>query len=361
MRPYDTSQTDEFKRRARFVVLLLAGLVLVLSLVWLARVILLLFFAGILCSLLLTTSTDWLCSKLKLSRSITLTVVVLTGAMFAALGIWLRGSAVAEQFLKLQIDLPLAAHKLYGQIQSTDWGRWFLERLSDNVRQSGGFAFAMSRIGGVVLTTATAAGALMIICIVSLYLAAEPETYLKGLRFITPSRYQNVVEHCLTSAATQLRWWLMAKCVSMIAVGVLVFIGLWTLRIPLAGTLGTIAAFLTFIPNVGPILSAVPAGLLAFAISPTKGLLAILLFVLVHFIEGNFVTPVAEREIVRLPPALTLGVQLFLATITGPLGIALAAPLTAAAFGIVLALRSEKGKLDTDDSPIKQIDLHSFG
>jgi hypothetical protein len=52
--------------------------------------------------------------------------VVVTGASFAALGIWLRGSAIAEQFLKLQIDLPLAAHKLYGRIHSTDWGQWFL-------------------------------------------------------------------------------------------------------------------------------------------------------------------------------------------------------------------------------------------
>jgi predicted PurR-regulated permease PerM len=68
------------------------------------------------------------------------------------------------------------------------------------------------------------------------------------------------------------------------------------------------------------------------------------LFFLVHFIEGNFITPLAEREIVKLPPALTLAVQLFLAVITGALGVALAAPLTAAASGIVLALRSEANK-----------------
>jgi predicted PurR-regulated permease PerM len=96
-----------------------------------------------------------------------------------------------------------------------DNGSW--ARLSDNAHQSGAFAFAVSRIGGVVLTTATAVRALIIICIVSVYFAAEPETYLEGLRFITPLRYQNVVELCLTSAATQLRWWLLAKFVSMLS------------------------------------------------------------------------------------------------------------------------------------------------
>jgi predicted PurR-regulated permease PerM len=124
----------------------------------------------------------------------------------------------------------------------------------------------------------------------------------------------------------------------MIAVGLLIFTGLWILRIPLAGTLGVIAACLTFIPNVGPILSAVPAGSLAFAISPTKGLLTILVFFLVHFIEGNFVTPLAERGIVKLPPGLTLFAQLLLASVAGPLGIVLAAPLTAGVSGAVLAL-----------------------
>ena len=110
---------------------------------------------------------------------------------------------------------------------------------------------------------------------------------------------------------------------------------------PLWGTLGVITACLTFIPNAGPILSAIPAGLLAFAITPTKGLLTISLYFVVHFIEGNFVTPLAERQIVKLPPGLTLAVQLFLASVAGVLGVALAAPLTAAVSGAVLGLSSE--------------------
>jgi predicted PurR-regulated permease PerM len=335
------NEMEVFRSRAWFLILSVTVVSLVLSVVWIARVILLLFFAALLCALLLTTAADWARAKTRIPRSVALILIIISGSGLIAFGIWLRGSAIAEQLLKLQADLPLALHKLFAQLQAEDWGRWLIARFSDNVQQNGGFAFAMSRIGGAVLTTASAAGALVIICIASIYFAVEPETYVKGLRLITPLRYRNVVEHCLASAVTQLRWWLLAKFVSMIAVGLLIFAGLWILGIPLAGTLGTIAACLTFIPNIGPILSAVPAGLLAFAISPTKGLLTISLFCLVHFIEGNFVTPLAEREIVKLPPGLTLAVQLFLASITGAIGIALAAPLTAAASGIVLALSTE--------------------
>jgi predicted PurR-regulated permease PerM len=125
---------------------------------------------------------------------------------------------------------------------------------------------------------------------------------------------------------------------SMATVGIIVALGLWALGVPLAGTLGVIAALMTFIPNVGPILSVVPAALLAFAISPVKGLLTVLLFIFVHFLEGNIIRPLLERQIVRLPPALTLTMQLLLAVIAGPLGVALAAPLTAAALGIFQVL-----------------------
>lgn len=337
---YGAHEIEDFKSRTRYAVLFLSGVLVFLFVVWVSRTILLLLFAAILCSLLLTTATDWVHAKIKIPRSAALVAVVLSGAILASLGVWSRGSAITEQFLKLQTDLPLAAHKLFSQIQATDWGGWLIVRLRGNAQQAGGFAFAISHIGGVVLTTATAAGALVILCMASLYFAVEPETYLKGLRLITPYRYREIVERCLIRVATLLRWWLLAKLVSMIAVGTLIFIGLWLLGVPLAGTLAIIAACLTFIPNIGPILSAVPAGLLAFAASPTKGLLTVVLFFLVHFIEGNFLTPLAEREIVKLPPGLTLAVQLFLGSITGVLGIALAAPITAALMGIAQALIS---------------------
>lgn len=44
-----------------------------------------------------------------------------------------------------------------------------------------------------------------------------------------------------------------------------------------------------------------------------------LLFLVVHFLEANAITPLLEWKIVRLPPALTMTAQLWLAVIAGPL------------------------------------------
>ena len=140
----------------------------------------------------------------------------------------------------------------------------------------------------------------------------------------------------------------------MLIIGGLVGIGLLLLRVPLPGTLATIAGLLTFIPNLGPVFSVVPAALLAFAISPAKGFLTIGLFALVHFLEGNVITPLAERTIVRLPPALTLAVQLLLASMVGLLGVALAAPLTAVGLGLadVLLVREPAEPAEPACAPI---------
>ncbi len=50
----------------------------------------------------------------------------------------------------------------------------------------------------------------------------------------------------------------------MLFIGLLTWIGLSIIGVPLALTLGLIAGLLSFVPNFGPILSAVPAILLAF-------------------------------------------------------------------------------------------------
>jgi hypothetical protein len=64
----------------------------------------------------------------------------------------------------------------------------------------------------------------------------------------------------------------------MIVIGALTAGGLWLLGVPLALTLGLLAALLTFIPNLGPILAVVPAALLALLQSPTHALYVILLY-----------------------------------------------------------------------------------
>jgi predicted PurR-regulated permease PerM len=54
----------------------------------------------------------------------------------------------------------------------------------------------------------------------------------------------------------------------------------------------------------------------------------LLLFIGIHFVEGNFITPLVHAEVVALPPVVTLLSTVAFAILFGPAGVLLAIPLT---------------------------------
>jgi predicted PurR-regulated permease PerM len=327
-----------FKSRTIFTVLLTTSVVAAAVAVWEARIILLVLFAGCLGALILATLTALLQTWLRIPRAVAFASVLVTIGSALGLGMWLRGPALAQQLSELQTDIPDAIRYVFASLHEYSWGRWILAQTTDATQSSRWLSYALSGLGGAMTTTVSTVACMLLVFLASVYLAAEPEFYMRGIRRVLPPTLLPKVEACLDDAIRTLRFWLLARLVSMTAIGLLVTVGLWLLAVPLAGTLGFIAALLTFIPNLGPFVSAVPAVLLAFAVSPVKGLLTVALFCLAHFIEGNFVTPLADRKIVKLPPFLTLSLQLLLAPATGALGVALAAPLLAVTMSVVRAL-----------------------
>jgi predicted PurR-regulated permease PerM len=276
--------------------------------------------------------------RLKIRHGLALALFVFVAFGVVALLVWMLGPKVVEQFAALETELPRAARSLLIQLQSHQWGLWILQQSPGTEQIASGFTFAITRIGGIVVSSVTLLIGLFIVFSLSIYFTAEPGIYYNGLRHLVPEEYHKKLDACAASVVDILRWWVLAKLLSMTMVGVLVSVGLAIVGVPLAGTLGLIAAALTFIPNLGPLISMIPAFLLALAESPTKGLLTLLVFSIVYTLEGYVVTPLLERNIVRLPPALTLTMQLLLAVVAGPVGVALAAPLAAAGIGIFSVL-----------------------
>jgi predicted PurR-regulated permease PerM len=117
------------------------------------------------------------------------------------------------------------------------------------------------------------------------------------------------------------------------------------------------------VPNIGPILSAVPAVLIAFAESPQKALVVGLVYWGIQFVENNFLIPWLMREELDLPPALTLMWQSLMAIVFGLLGLFVAVPLLAAGYvavrflyvrGDVPPIRRPRGsrEVPTADIPV---------
>ena len=102
----------------------------------------------------------------------------------------------------------------------------------------------------------------LLVIVGGIYLAAQPDLYRVGLLKLVPKRGRPLAAEAMKDSGRALILWL-ARLVSMAVVGVLTWIGLMMLGVPSALALAVVAVLLEFVPFIGPILSAVPAILLA--------------------------------------------------------------------------------------------------
>lgn len=318
-----------------------AAITAALLLLWTARATLLLLFAGMILAILLRTATREIERRTRLAHGWSLALLLFAFAGLISWGLWLRGSEISSQIDQVQQKLPTATRQVIATLPNFSWGRWLIRHGADP-QQLPRLMEVLPRVTGFLSSTLGLILGLMLVLYVGVTVAAEPETYRNGLERLFHPESRPRVNQVLNAIEHNLRNWLIARALSMCGVGLLVTIGLYALHVPLAGTLGIFAALMTFIPNLGPILSVIPPTVLAFANSPKQGLFVLILFGAVHAIEGWLLTPIAERTIVRLPPALTLSAQLLLAVVAGGIGVALAAPLTVLALVLTRTLYIER-------------------
>lgn len=325
------TSTESFAGRVLVTIGFVVLTFLLLTLLYFTFDVVLLIFAAALLAIFLRGLAEILGRFIDLTEGwlVLIASALLIGIL--AIAISLLAPSVAEQVQHLREELPRSAEATATYISQFGWGRALIEQLPsfDEVRQYVNPATLLSGVGGFFTSTVGIVGNLLMTCLLAVYFASEPRLYIRGLIKLFPKSRRHRATQIVASVGETLRWWLIGKAGSMIFIGLLTWIGLSILGIPLALTLGLIAGLLSFIPNFGPIMSAVPALLLAFIESPMSALYVLILYIGVQLIESNIVTPLIERETVELPPALTIIFQLALAVMVGGLGLILATPLLA--------------------------------
>jgi predicted PurR-regulated permease PerM len=181
--------------------------------------------------------------------------------------------------------------------------------------------FAMS-VGSVVFTA-------FLLFVLALFLAYSPMSYREGLRSLVPREHEPLLDEAWNRLGTTLRHWTTGIVLSMITMGVLAAVGLYVARIDGWFLLGLLTFLGTFVPYVGAIASAVPGLMVGLAESPRRFLYAMVVYIVVHLVEGYLVSPFIMKYSVRLQPGVLLFWQLLVATIFGLPGIIVATPLLA--------------------------------
>lgn len=333
---------------------LVIGLILAVSNLFIITAsVILLIFAGILFAIFLNGLAGSLARHTPLPYRWSYALVVVLLLALIAGGIYYLGSNILQQVTRLSEQLQSSGSKLTEQLKQYPWLQQVLPDMSNqDIAKQATRALPAVKAGAQWL--AWGITGIVVVFFVGLYVAYDPDLYETGLVKLVPPHRRGRAVDVLRRLRTVLGRWLVGRMISMCIVGVLTALGMWLLGVPLPIPLGVIAGLLTFIPNIGPLLAAVPQVLLAFQVGTDTVLYVILFILAMETFESYLITPMVERYEVTLPPALTICAQLLMGVLFGVIGVVMAAPLMASLMLIIQVLYIRDALGDPDPGELAE-------
>ena len=210
------------------------------------------------------------------------------------------------------------------------------EQLRDRVSGMSRYLFPF------ITSTVEIVGGILFIIFLSIYFAAEPDLYRRGLLSLLPARKRARGVIMMDRIAVVLRKWLLTQLVAMGVMCVVSTVVLLLLHVKAAFALGVLVGLFEFIPTIGPILSAMPAIAMGFLDSPEKAGYVAVAYWGLQFIENHLLVPLLMKNGLRLPPALTVITQAMFAIVFGFIGLIVAVPMLAIVMVVVQMLYLEQ-------------------
>jgi len=309
-----------------------------LLLLWALREPLLVCFGAVLVAAALRALAGPLAGRLKLSERAATGLVLLVLVVLGTAGVALLGDALSQQLQALRAELPRALLALRRWLEQVPMGSRLLE-LAGDLREA---ELPLAGIAGAATRVLHGVGAAVLVVLMGVYLAFDVALYRNGALRLVPPAHRPAVSDALDAAGDALAGWLRGQGVTMLVVGMAVWIGLTLLGMPMALALALIAGLLEFVPYVGPIASGLLAVLVAFVQGPQQALYVAALFVAIQQVENHLLVPLVQRWAVQLPPVLALGGVLLFGVLFGVPGVIFGTPLTVVTMVLVQRLYVER-------------------
>lgn len=311
--------------------------VLLLWFVYSVAEVLLLLFIAALFALYLGAVIDFLQERWAVPRVLgLLAALVVTAIGVTAVG-WLVLPPVARQTQALITALPTQIQVWVASLRELTAEYPLLaavlppERLSEQLsavaQNAGQYAAGLFP---VVFDTLHMLINLISVLVMGIYMALRPEVYRDGIVSLAPPVHRELVRDVLADLGRSLRAWIGGQMLAMVFLGVLTWIGLEILDVPFALAFGVFTGVVVMVPFFGTLVSTLlPALFVLGSGGVVHALLVVLLGVVIHLIEANFVHPLIMERRVHLPPVLSILSVLIMAELLGPVGLLVAVPVLA--------------------------------
>ncbi len=345
-------QSARLKRFALWLVMSL----LVATLLWMARPVLVPFVLGLVLAYLLLPLVHWLERHLParfrnwgIARPLSILLTYLLFALFIAGIVAFVIPAIGPQVGTFVERVPQYYEQLGGLVQEgrewydtnipESWKATIEENLSEVAQ--GIFDQAKDSLVGMVRTVFSSIGFLIGLLIVPFWLfyILQDESRVKSgiMEALHPELRPDVRSLAILIDGV-LSAYIRGQLILCLFVGALATVALFVIGIPFAPVLGLFAGILEVLPAVGAYLGAIPAILVALATEPVSAIWVAVAFFAIQTIEGFVLVPRISGRSVKLHPALVMVVLVIGGQLAGLWGMLIAVPVTAVLRDVFLYL-----------------------
>lgn len=246
-----------------------------------------------------------------------LVAIVFVGGLILLAGPFvIQASALATALPQYATDLQARAPELQNTL-----GSYGVQTNLEQVQTGAAAAFTQGGtdlLHNLVGTLAEVGSTLLdviLAIVISLYLVADgPKFRARGMALL-PSAYRGKTLFLQDNVSRVLGGYLRGQLTLALIIGLLAGVGTGLLGLPYAVVLGVLAGLFELVPMFGPILSAVPAVMVALFLPFPTVIWVILFFLLIQQLENNVLAPRISGHAVGLHPlgalfALLAGFQL---------------------------------------------------
>lgn len=211
------------------------------------------------------------------------------------------------------------------------------------------FQYALSLVSGLL--------DVLMILLLALYITTDGPMIAGYLREFLPQDRHRQASRITGRIFVRLGGWVSGQILLCLIIGFMSWVGLTLIGVPYAVVLALVAGIMEAVPNVGPIIAAVPAVIVAALYSPWKALLVALLYLLIQQLENYIIVPRVMSKAVELHPLAVLLALMIGGELMGILGAVLSVPVAAAISVIVDEIRAERLSPSLDGEDIISDDL----
>jgi predicted PurR-regulated permease PerM len=170
---------------------------------------------------------------------------------------------------------------------------------------------------------------LVTILILAFYLMVDSDNIVNVFVRLFPRGKRRRVREACDSVSTKVSAWLGGQLLLAAIIGTSAAAGLWLMGVPYFYVLALVAGIGEMIPMVGPLLSAIPAVVVGFTVSPQMGAGVAIFFFIQQQVENHLLVPKVMERQVGVSAVVVIVALLIGGSLLGIVGAILAVPSAA--------------------------------